>query len=182
DPKIPRSSLAFIGMQNILVCSTSTDMQLLNIAPGTGYIIQFAEPLNSTDIFISSEPFEIKPPDSAYPTTTPGIISSASPSPIPRTGFWTAPLPAIYSTEFSTVPLPAIHSTEFRTASPPILSAEFSTVSPSPTSSGTNTAPGPSVPSDNSESKPNGAVGVGMGVKAASVVGTAVMGVLGLVM
>ncbi|KAI0342268.1 hypothetical protein BDW22DRAFT_1357583 [Trametopsis cervina] len=50
--------------------------------PNSGYFVLFANTLNSTDVYATSQPFEIKPAGSTYPTTTavaPGP-STSSPS------------------------------------------------------------------------------------------------------
>ncbi|KAG6878180.1 hypothetical protein C0992_008515 [Termitomyces sp. T32_za158] len=77
DPKVLTSPLAILSIENNFDCSKTITADQLNAAPGQGYTIQLANPLNSTDVFVSSKPFEIKPLGSTYPTTTPGTASSS---------------------------------------------------------------------------------------------------------
>ncbi|KAG5643041.1 hypothetical protein DXG03_001653 [Asterophora parasitica] len=79
DPKILTDPLAIIGVQNNFDCSKTITQDQLSAPAGTGYTIQFASTLNRTDVFATSQEFEIKPLGSSYPTSTPGL-PAASPS------------------------------------------------------------------------------------------------------
>ncbi|KAI0070131.1 hypothetical protein K474DRAFT_1670386 [Panus rudis PR-1116 ss-1] len=76
DPKVLTSPQAIIAVQNNFDCSKTITQDQANYTAGTGYSIQLANPLNSSDIYAQSDLFEIKPLGSAYPAT-----SSAAPSP-----------------------------------------------------------------------------------------------------
>jgi len=82
DPKVLSAPMAIVGVQNNFDCSKSITQDQANQAPGTGYTIQLADPLNSTNIYASSKEFEIKPLGAAYPATTsvPGASGSATAS------------------------------------------------------------------------------------------------------
>ncbi|WOO85025.1 uncharacterized protein LOC62_06G008530 [Vanrija pseudolonga] len=55
---------------------TSLAIAALNQKPGTGYVLQFSNPLNQTDVWATSQPFEIKAANSPYP---PGAASAGAP-------------------------------------------------------------------------------------------------------
>jgi len=57
------------------VCSKLILSTLLSVPAATGYTIQLTNIFNDTDIYATSEPFEIKPAGSSYPAST------ATPSP-----------------------------------------------------------------------------------------------------
>ncbi|THH30994.1 hypothetical protein EUX98_g3186 [Antrodiella citrinella] len=76
NPSANLQAGAFIAIQNNFDCSKTITQDLINQGPGTGYVITFANPLNNTDVYATSAPFEIKPLGSAYPTSA----SSQSPS------------------------------------------------------------------------------------------------------
>ncbi|KAG8720031.1 hypothetical protein FRC08_001324 [Ceratobasidium sp. 394] len=59
------------------------------LKPGTGYSMLFANPFNNTDVFATSQPFEVKAVGSTYPpqittsdalTATGGASGSSAPS------------------------------------------------------------------------------------------------------
>ncbi|KAG6853192.1 hypothetical protein C0991_006223, partial [Blastosporella zonata] len=77
-PQSLTAPLAIIGIENNYVCSQTITQDQLTAPAGTGYTILFANTLNQTEIWATSEPFEIKALGSAYPTTTPGIGSSTA--------------------------------------------------------------------------------------------------------
>ncbi|KAG1726406.1 hypothetical protein EDB19DRAFT_2028408 [Suillus lakei] len=60
NPAVLAAPLAFIAVQENFDCSESITQQQSAQPAGTGYTIQFASTLNSTDIYAQSEPFEIK--------------------------------------------------------------------------------------------------------------------------
>ncbi|KIK52730.1 hypothetical protein GYMLUDRAFT_103742, partial [Collybiopsis luxurians FD-317 M1] len=63
--------LAIIADQPNFVCSLIvTKDQISPLSVGNGYTVELANPLNNTDVYAQSLPFEIKPAGSPYPTTT----------------------------------------------------------------------------------------------------------------
>ncbi|EAU82057.2 hypothetical protein CC1G_09659 [Coprinopsis cinerea okayama7 len=60
--------LPIIAIQKNYDCSIVITQDQANQAPGTGYRIHLANIINNTDIYASSEPFEIKPLGSLYPS------------------------------------------------------------------------------------------------------------------
>jgi hypothetical protein len=70
--------LAIIAVQDNFDCSETITQQESAQPAGTGYIVQFASTLNSTDIYAQSQPFEIKALGSSYPTTTSSAGSTAT--------------------------------------------------------------------------------------------------------
>ncbi|KAJ3996672.1 hypothetical protein F5050DRAFT_1807559 [Lentinula boryana] len=65
------SPLAIIAQQPNYVCSLLVTKDQIGALPvGTGYVVQLANPLNNTDVFAQSSPYEIKAAGSAYPSTT----------------------------------------------------------------------------------------------------------------
>jgi hypothetical protein len=70
DPKILVAPIAIIAIVNNYDCSKAITKDQANQPPGTGYTVQLADIFNSTHIYAESQPFEIKPLGSAYPTTT----------------------------------------------------------------------------------------------------------------
>ncbi|PPQ75599.1 hypothetical protein CVT24_010909 [Panaeolus cyanescens] len=76
-PGVP-SPLQFLGIQKNFDCSIIVTNNQVNQAPGTGYRLLIANILNSSDIYAASDPFEIKPLGSAYPSQiTPPVDPSA---------------------------------------------------------------------------------------------------------
>lgn len=78
DPTILVQPLAIIAQQNNFDCSIIITQDQANQAAGQGYTIYLANPLNNTDVYAASEPFEIKPLGSLYPTQQAAAASSAS--------------------------------------------------------------------------------------------------------
>ncbi|PPR05498.1 hypothetical protein CVT26_009064 [Gymnopilus dilepis] len=68
DPKILTSPLAIIAEQDNFQCSIVITQDQSNQPAGTGYTILFANILNSSDIYTTSQQFEIKPLGSLYPS------------------------------------------------------------------------------------------------------------------
>jgi hypothetical protein len=58
---------AIIAVQNNFDCSKSITTQQANLPVSTGYTVQLANPINSTQVYAESEPFEVKAQGSAYP-------------------------------------------------------------------------------------------------------------------
>ncbi|TIA68417.1 hypothetical protein E3P77_04054 [Wallemia ichthyophaga] len=52
----------------------------VNLSPGKGYVLVFADPTDQNKEFAKSEEFEIKPEGSAYPDASATVPASASPS------------------------------------------------------------------------------------------------------
>ncbi|KAG6907566.1 hypothetical protein DXG01_008403 [Tephrocybe rancida] len=70
DPKFLIAPFALIAIQDNLECSKTIQEDQSPLPPGKGYTIQFANPLNQSDVYTTSQKFEIKPFGSLYPTTT----------------------------------------------------------------------------------------------------------------
>jgi len=71
------SPLAFIAIQQNFQCSIVITQDQANQPAGQGWQILFANPLNNTDVYATSDVFEIKPLGSAYPSQ---VTPSAQPS------------------------------------------------------------------------------------------------------
>jgi len=81
DPKILTAPIAVIAIQNNYDCSITITQDQANQPVGTGWTVLLANPLNNTDVYATSEPFEIKALGSAYPsqvTPTAGNSSASS--------------------------------------------------------------------------------------------------------
>ncbi|TFK65508.1 hypothetical protein BDN72DRAFT_801092 [Pluteus cervinus] len=79
DPKILVAPMAFIGIQMNGDCSKEITQQQADQAAGTGYTILLADPFNNTNIYATSEPFEIKALGAAYPSqATPSTSGGAN--------------------------------------------------------------------------------------------------------
>jgi len=76
DPKVLASAIAVIAIENNYDCSKTIIPDQSNLTAATGYVVQFANTLNETDVYAQSQPFEIKAPGSAYPD--PSATPSAS--------------------------------------------------------------------------------------------------------
>jgi len=80
NPAILSSPIAIISVENNYDCSKTITQQQFTPAAATGYIVQLANPLNETDVYAESEPFEVKAAGSAFPTTTSGVGSATGSS------------------------------------------------------------------------------------------------------
>lgn len=84
NTQILSAPMAFIAIENNYDCSKTITPEQTNQPAGTGYVIQLANTLNSTDIYAQSQPFEIKaagspyPASSATPTATGTSVSSST--------------------------------------------------------------------------------------------------------
>jgi len=67
NPNTP-SPLAIIAQQQNDQCSLAISQDQANQPAGSGYFILFADPLNNTNVYTSSDSFEIKPLGSLYPS------------------------------------------------------------------------------------------------------------------
>ncbi|KDQ15890.1 hypothetical protein BOTBODRAFT_186936 [Botryobasidium botryosum FD-172 SS1] len=65
NPTLQAIPLAIIAIQNNFDCSHLLTPQ---VTPGTGWVLQFANPINNTEVYATSQPFEVKAAGSAYPT------------------------------------------------------------------------------------------------------------------
>jgi len=73
------SPLAFIAIQQNFQCSVVITQDQANQPAGQGWQILFANPLNNTDVYATSDSFEIKPLGSAYPSqVTPSAQAGGS--------------------------------------------------------------------------------------------------------
>jgi len=78
NPSVLSGRLAFIAEQANADCSQLISKDQINQAPATGYQLQFADTINSSLIYATSDPFEIKALGSTYPTSSVGGSSSAT--------------------------------------------------------------------------------------------------------
>ncbi|KDR72728.1 hypothetical protein GALMADRAFT_252944 [Galerina marginata CBS 339.88] len=81
--QVQAAPIAIIGIQNNFDCSINISQDQANQAPGTGWQVLLANPLNNTEVYATSEPFEVKPLGSLYPsqvTPSPNASGSASPT------------------------------------------------------------------------------------------------------
>jgi len=76
------SALPIISNLNNYVCEKDITKDLFSLTAGTGYVIQLTDILNDTNIYVQSQPFELKPLGSAYPdpSATPTGSGSGSSS------------------------------------------------------------------------------------------------------
>ncbi|PVG03037.1 hypothetical protein CPB86DRAFT_869955 [Serendipita vermifera] len=73
---LPAGSSILVGIQNNDQCTTNIVPQL-NV--GTGYTLQLTNIVNYTDIYATSEPFEVKAKGSPYPSgPTPSLTYSST--------------------------------------------------------------------------------------------------------
>lgn len=85
NPSILVQPIAIIAIQESYDCSKTITQQQSAQPAATGYTVLLANPLNSTDVYATSETFEIKALGSSYPATSSasspsGTSSSSSPS------------------------------------------------------------------------------------------------------
>ncbi|ORY33974.1 hypothetical protein BCR39DRAFT_586176 [Naematelia encephala] len=76
DPTILTSELALVSIEPLYEYSKTINPG--NITPSTGYTIQLTDILNSTNVYATSEAFEIKPEGSSYPPQTTNSSSASS--------------------------------------------------------------------------------------------------------
>jgi len=80
DATVLSGPLALIAIQYNYDCS-KTMIPGEQLKTGTGYVMQFANPFNNTDVFASSESFEVKALGSTYPpqiTTSEALTATGS--------------------------------------------------------------------------------------------------------
>jgi len=102
NPSLLLGPLAFIAIQQNYQCSVTISQDQVSQPPGPGYTLLFANPLNNTDVYSTSQQFEIKPLGSLYPSqvsssssVASGTGSAASPSASSKSGALSA-----YSSSF----------------------------------------------------------------------------------
>ncbi|KAG0702184.1 hypothetical protein DFH29DRAFT_805287 [Suillus ampliporus] len=78
NTSILAAPLPIIAVEYNYQCSLTITQQQSAQPAATGYTIMLASTLNITDIYATSEPFEIKALGSSYPTTTSSAGSSAT--------------------------------------------------------------------------------------------------------
>jgi len=86
NPNILVSPEAIVAVVPNFDCSLQTTVQQVNLQVADGYTVILANPLNSTDVYATSQPFSVKAAGAAYPASsaTPtgtGTSSSTSSSP-----------------------------------------------------------------------------------------------------
>jgi len=72
------AALAIIAMQQNADCSKIITQDQANQPAGQGYLLLLANPANNTDVYATSEPFEIKSLGSQYPSQVTSSASAAS--------------------------------------------------------------------------------------------------------
>ncbi|QRV75080.1 GPI-anchored small secreted protein [Ceratobasidium sp. AG-Ba] len=83
DTTILSGPLALIAIRKYNYDCSKTIVPGEQLKPGTGYTMQFANPFNNTDVFATSESFEVKPVGSTYPpeiTTSEALTATGLPS------------------------------------------------------------------------------------------------------
>jgi len=78
DTKIWAAPIAVIAQQPNYQCSITITQDKANQPAGTGWTILFANPVNNTDVWSTSEEFEIKELGAAYPTSDAGSSAIGS--------------------------------------------------------------------------------------------------------
>jgi len=80
DPTVLTAPIAVIAIQNNYDCSITITQDQANQPVGTGWTVLLANPLNNTDVYATSEPFEIKALGSAYPSQASGTSGNVTAS------------------------------------------------------------------------------------------------------
>jgi len=78
NPATLAGPLAFIAELANDDCSYAVSQNQVNQPAATGYTLIFANPLNNSDIYTTSQLFEIRALGSAYPTTSSGLAASGT--------------------------------------------------------------------------------------------------------
>ncbi|PBK96433.1 hypothetical protein ARMGADRAFT_1010096 [Armillaria gallica] len=76
DTSVLASALAIVAIEPNYDCSKVLTQQQVSMPAATGYILQLANPLNSSQVYAASEPFEIKALGAAYPSTSAAVESA----------------------------------------------------------------------------------------------------------
>jgi len=74
------AALAIIAQEPNADCKKSITIDQANQKPGQNYTVLLADPRNNTNVFATSQPFEIKPLGSQYPSQVSSSASAASAS------------------------------------------------------------------------------------------------------
>lgn len=78
DPKVLVSPMAIISIQQNFDCSIVVTQDQASQPAGTGWTILLVNPVNLTDVYATSQEFEIKPLGSLYPSqVTPSANASS---------------------------------------------------------------------------------------------------------
>ncbi|KAK0445460.1 hypothetical protein EV421DRAFT_1902417 [Armillaria borealis] len=76
DTSVLVSALAIVAIEPNYDCSKVLTQQQVSMPAATGYVLQLANPLNSSQVYAASEPFEIKALGAAYPSTSAAVESA----------------------------------------------------------------------------------------------------------
>ncbi|KAK0228172.1 hypothetical protein IW262DRAFT_1349304 [Armillaria fumosa] len=76
DTSVLTSALAIVAIEQNYDCSKILTQQQVSMPAATGYILQLANPLNSSQVYAASDPFEIKALGAAYPSTSAAVESA----------------------------------------------------------------------------------------------------------
>ncbi|KAK0483240.1 hypothetical protein IW261DRAFT_1305012, partial [Armillaria novae-zelandiae] len=76
DTSVLTSALAIVAIEPNYDCSKILTQQQVSMPASTGYILQLANPLNSSQVYAASDPFEIKALGAAYPSTSAAVQSA----------------------------------------------------------------------------------------------------------
>jgi len=70
--------LAVIAIQDNFVCSLLVTSNQVDVEPATGYRLLFADIINNTNVFTTSDEFEVMPLGSLYPTQQAAVDEASS--------------------------------------------------------------------------------------------------------
>ncbi|PBK77723.1 hypothetical protein ARMSODRAFT_4669 [Armillaria solidipes] len=76
DTSVLVSALAIVAIEQNYDCSKVLTQQQVSMPAATGYVLQLANPLNSSQVYAASQPFEIKALGAAYPSTSAAVESA----------------------------------------------------------------------------------------------------------
>ncbi|EMD34822.1 hypothetical protein CERSUDRAFT_86235 [Gelatoporia subvermispora B] len=85
DPTVLASPLAIISQEMNFNCAQTISATMFSLPPAQGYTVLLADPFNGTNVYATSQPFEIKAFGSAYPASsaTPTVSGTGTNSPAP---------------------------------------------------------------------------------------------------
>jgi len=78
NPSVYAGPLGFIGDLPNADCSYTVSNDQVNVPVGVGYYLIFANEINASIVYATSEPFEIKPLGSPYPVTSSASAASGT--------------------------------------------------------------------------------------------------------
>lgn len=78
NPSVLAGPLAFIAIQELDQCSITVSPNQVNQPASSGYILLLADDFNNTNVYATSQQFEIRPLGSAYPSQVSSSSSVAS--------------------------------------------------------------------------------------------------------